>query len=334
MFLFWHSWIFQLPLTQLTTAYFSTDSNTCMASLVLHSPIVSHCWWPCLASLKPFPQCATGFCVGPNSFHPLHKTSFWLDSVSLCWVCLLWMISAISSLEICLSDIQKSMLKNKLNNGKTETLLMRLSSKSFSVCKRTTISMAVKSLFLLLPEILGFYITVDMSIPLHTLNFCWSAYSELCSISTIQHLLSVDSTKTLASAFVLSRLDKGNSLLSGCPKHLIKKLQKVQNSAPRLVLKASPLLQSLHWLPIQASIECKLSTCCHSFFSDTSPVYLSDLLHIYPPSRQLRSSSDSRTLHIWHMKTKTFGHCWFCYGALSVWNSLPHEIRHSVNHCI
>ena len=38
MFLFWHSWIFQLPLTQLTTAYFFTDSNTCMASPVLHCP--------------------------------------------------------------------------------------------------------------------------------------------------------------------------------------------------------------------------------------------------------------------------------------------------------
>ena len=38
MFLFWHSWIFQLPLTQLTRAYFLTDSNTCMASPVPHSP--------------------------------------------------------------------------------------------------------------------------------------------------------------------------------------------------------------------------------------------------------------------------------------------------------
>ena len=38
MFFFWLSWIFQLPLTQMTTAYFLTDSNTCLASLVLHSP--------------------------------------------------------------------------------------------------------------------------------------------------------------------------------------------------------------------------------------------------------------------------------------------------------
>ena len=69
----------------------------------------------------------------------------------------------------------------------------------------------------------------------------------------------------------------------------------------------SPLLRTPHWLPIQAHIEYKLSTLCHSFFSDTAPVYLSDLLHDYSPSRQLRSSSDSRTLHIPHIRTETFG---------------------------
>ena len=60
-------------------------------------------------------------------------------------------------------------------------------------------------------------------------------------------------------------LDYYNLLLSGCPKHL-EKLQKVQNSAARLVLKAHkrdhvlPLLRTLHWLPIHACIEYKLST--------------------------------------------------------------------------
>ena len=170
-----------------------------------------------------------------------------------------------------------------------------------------------------------------MSVELHTKNVCRSAYFELRRISTIRHLLSADSTKTLVSAFVLSRLDYCNSLLSGCPKHL-EKLQKVQNSAARLVLKAhkrdhvSPLLRTLHWLPIQARIEYKLSTLCHSFFSDTAPVYLSDLLRVYSPSRQLGSSSDSRTLSIPHIKT--FGHCSFSHATPSVWNSLPHEIGH------
>ena len=50
--------------------------------------------------------------------------------------------SAISSPETCLSDIQTWMLENKLklNNDKTEALLLHSSSKSFSVSKPTTIS--------------------------------------------------------------------------------------------------------------------------------------------------------------------------------------------------
>ena len=146
----------------------------------------------------------------------------------------------------------------------------------------------------------------DMSLELHIKNVCRSAYSELRRNSTVHHLLSAVSTKTLVSAFVLSRLDYCNSLLSVCPKHLLEKLQKVQNSAARLVLKAdeqdhvSPLLRTLHWLPIQARIKYKLSTLCHSFFSDTAPVYLSVLLRVYSPSRQLRSSSDSKTTHSTH----------------------------------
>ena len=116
-----------------------------------------------------------------------------------------------------------------------------------------------------------------MSVELHIKNVCRSAYSELRRISTVRHLLSADSTKTLVSAFVLTRLDYCNSLLSGCPKHLLEKLKKVSNSAARLILKAhkrdhvSPLLRTLHWLPIQASIEYKLSTLCHSFFLWYSP---------------------------------------------------------------
>ena len=107
-----------------------------------------------------------------------------------------------------------------------------------------------------------------MSMKLHINNVCWLAYSELRLISTIWHLLSVDSTKMLVSAFVFARLDYCNSLLSGCPKHL-EKLQKVQNSVARLVLKAltwdvSPLLRTLHWLPIQAHT--KLSTLSLLFF--------------------------------------------------------------------
>ena len=124
--------------------------------------------------------------------------------------------SAISSLETCLSDIQTWMLENKLklNNGKTEALLLRSSSKSFSVSKCTTISVCGCEIsFSSSARNLGFHIRDDMSVELHLKNVYRSAYSELRRISTIRHLLSVDSTKTLVSAFVLSRLHYYNSPL-------------------------------------------------------------------------------------------------------------------------
>ena len=155
------------------------------------------------------------------------------------------------------------------------------SSKSFSVFKPTTISVCGREIsFSSSARNLGFYITDDMSVDLHIKDVCRSTYSELRYMSTIRHLLSVDSTETLASALVLSRLDYCNSLLSGCPKHLIEKLQKGPNSAACPVLKAYEgdhvwtLLKPLHWLPIQARIKYKLSTLCHSCFFDTSPVNL------------------------------------------------------------
>ena len=70
----------------------------------------------------------------------------------------------------------------------------------------------------------GFYITDDMSVELHLKNVCRSTQCELRRISTIRHLLSVDSTKVLVSAFVLPRLNYCNSFLSGCPEHRLEKL--------------------------------------------------------------------------------------------------------------
>ena len=90
----------------------------------------------------------------------------------------------------------------------------------------------------------------------------------MCRISSIRHYLSVQATKTLVSAFVLSRLDYCKSLLSGYPQYLINRLQMVQNNAARLISKAPKTdhttlhLRTLHWLPIDATIKYKLCSLC------------------------------------------------------------------------
>ena len=165
--------------------------------------------------------------------------------------------------------------------------------------------------------------------------FWFTCYLELRGISSVRHLLSEEATKTLVSAFVLSRLDYCNSLLAGCPQNLFCKLQKVQNNAARLVLKcpksshASPLLQSLHWLPVEKRIGYKLALLCYKSLNGLSPSYLSDLLTIYTPSRQLRSSSDSHILQISRFHARTLGERSFSFQAPSFWNNLPSALRTS-----
>ena len=113
--------------------------------------------------------------------------------------------------------------------------------------------------------------------------------------------------------------------------------QKAQNSAARLVFRAKKLdhitllLHSLHWLPVQARIEYKLSVLCHNFFSYSCPSYLADLLSVYSPFRTLRSA-DTRILKIPVTRTKTYGQRAFAYSAPKQWNSLSSHIRrHSKN---
>ena len=115
----------------------------------------------------------------------------------------------------------------------------------------------------------------------HVVNLIRTANFELRHINSIRHYLSVQATKTLVSAFVLLRLDYCNSLLSGCHQYLLNKLQKVQNNAARLILKApkteriTPHLRTLHWLPIDARIKYKLCSLCLGAITSTG-------LSIYP----------------------------------------------------
>ena len=160
-----------------------------------------------------------------------------------------------------------------------------------------------------------------MRIDAHVQDICRNVYIDIRRISSIRHLLSIDATKTLLSAFVLPKLDYCNSLFNGSPMYMLEIHQKVQNSAARLIFQCrkqnhiSPLLMSLHWLPINACIEYKLSVICHSFFLGLSPIYLSDLLLVYTPKQNLCSSSDNRILCIPKLRTKTFGHRSFSLSA-------------------
>ena len=132
------------------------------------------------------------------------------------------------------------------------------------------------------------------------------------------------------------KTDYCNLLLAGCPKYLLSKLQKVQSNAAKLIFRTirsahvTPILHSLHWLPTEQRIECKLSLLCFKIISHRAPIYLSEL-HFYTPSRQLHSSADTRVFRIPSFRTKSSGQSSFSYQAPVIWNQLPVSVRHSAS---
>ena len=142
----------------------------------------------------------------------------------------------------------------------------------------------------------------------HVIKICQTAHFELKRISSIGRFLTEDATKTLFTSYILSRLDYCKCLLMGASNSVIQPSQKVQNFAARLILMAprlhhsTPLLKLLHWLPISEHIKYKVACTCFHAINGSGPIFLYDFLHIYTPSRNFRSSSDSRMLKIQQYK--------------------------------
>ena len=162
--------------------------------------------------------------------------------------------------------------------------------------------------------------------------FCISAFLELRRITSIRQYLSQDATTKLVNALITSRLDYCNSVLAGLPLEQISRLQRVQNSAARLVMKTrkrdhiTPVLRDLHWLPVRFRWRFKLAILAYRHFEGTLPSYLSGVLHTYQPSRSLRSCSE-KLLKVPKRTLKTAGERSFSFLAPTVWNSLPASVR-------
>ena len=177
-------------------------------------------------------------------------------------------------------------------------------------------------------------VTLDQYLTMSTLvsNLCKSASFALNRIGNIRQYLDQPSTEKLIHPFVSSKLDYCNSLLYGLPDKEILKLQRVQNSAARLVTKTrrvdhiTPILHKLHWLPVRKRCIFKILLITYKVLNGLAPSYLPELID--QPVRRLRSNANDRLrLHRPMFRTKNYGGRAFSSCATALWNSLPLDVR-------
>ena len=241
------------------------------------------------------------------------------------------------SIENCINNILIWMNSNKLKLNPEKTEAMKSGSKhNLNQTNCTSIEVSNSSIsFLPSVKYLGVQLDSSLTMQRHISDVCRSTFLALRRISTIRPFLSKESTATLIHASITSRLDYCNSCLSGIASDQLLRLQRVQNSAARLVLKRrkrdhiQPLLKQLHWLPLSFRITYKLCVLAFRHFENSLPQYISDFLFTYKPSRNLRSSSEK--LLCVPRKSLKSGHRSPSSAIPKAWNSLPLFLRNSPN---
>ena len=179
---------------------------------------------------------------------------------------------------------------------------------------------------------LGVLIDSHLSLEAQIRSVCKKAFYQIRRISRIRKFLDRPTCNSLVCALVSLHLDYANSLYYGLPEHLLDRLQRVQNSAARLVTgsnrfaSSKALLKSLHWLPVRARIQYKIAVLAYRCINGCAPSYLRELVTRYFPARALRSSH-SNDLCVPKIKFNRYGRRSFMSGAPSVWNPLPLSLK-------
>lgn len=240
----------------------------------------------------------------------------------------------LETLERCIYAVHDWMLQNglSLNPSKSEAIQFSLGRGRRSVSDIGSVDVSgadiqpttvVKSLGVLLDQHLSFDQQVD--------SVCKSCYFHIRALRHVRDSLPDDVAKTVACSIVSSRLDYCNALFYNMSAINVAKLQRVQNSLARVILKqrkydhVSSSLVHLHWLPVRHRITFKVALLTFKVLHEGQPDYLRDLIEPYKPARELRSSKQG-LLNPTKSRTVT-GSRGFRHSSVSIWNNLPQHIR-------
>ena len=159
--------------------------------------------------------------------------------------------SSVTHLQNALLHISSWMTANllRLNSSKTEFLLIGLQQQLTKIhnCSLNTTDSARK---------LGFIFDSHLTFSDQISSLSKSCYYHIRELRCIRPYLNFKTASTIAASIVHSKLDYCNSLYYNLPKSQTNRLQVIQNSLARAVVKApkfchvTHILKSLHWLKI------------------------------------------------------------------------------------
>ena len=186
---------------------------------------------------------------------------------------------------------------------------------------------------------LGVIFDSTMSMSDQVSGLCKSVNFHIRNLWRVRRFITQEACHHAVRSLVLSRIDYANSLLFGAKEVDLKRIQRLQNKAARLVFacgrdqSSSQLLCTLHWLPVKDRIKYKVLLYIYKCLHDLAPSYLTNALVLYNVSdgnddsrRRLRSSSDVTRLVVPRSRRKTGDKAFHVVGPY-LWNQLPVDIR-------
>ena len=183
---------------------------------------------------------------------------------------------------------------------------------------------------------LGFHFDKNLTGNVHIEKVCANCFGVLKLIRKVRKSICINTCKLLVNNLVLSKIDYCNSVLAGSPDYLIRRLQKIQNMACRIIFNLQKYdhisihMKQLHWLKVRERIKFKIALLVFQCIHGSAPSYLQSLLSQNRGPYNLRSRV-SMHLTIHHCTNTQARNGAFHYIGPRVWNSLPSNLRQITN---
>lgn len=231
------------------------------------------------------------------------------------------------SIQHCLNLVSEWMREHflKLNDSKTKILVIAPPSIQKLIVIRGTFVQDTCIRFVDTAKNLGLLIDSDFSFEAHVTRIVQTCFNFIRKLHKIKHFLTKDHLKSLVCSYIFSRLDYCNALFYGINAITLNKLQRVQNSAARLIQKKhnithlSEVFIDFHWLKVKERIFYKILLLVYKCLHRLAPESLCSMITFSEMDRNmLLRESRSRT---------RFGERAFSHAGPKLWNLLPYHIR-------